>query len=124
MIKTKIKKIALIIQQYIVETFKLLWKFKYGITVYLFFYSLQIIEYFTFTKKDTHIFNTEEASQYWNYTNENVYLGSLKLELIIWGLIFLIGTSNTRNHPKIAKFIFYFPIIYLLLATINQIIEN
>ena len=81
-------------------------------------YIISIISLFDIPTADDKIFHAEATSQIWSYTNQEVYIGSLRLEIIILSLLFLLGTSNMRNHPKIAKFIFILPWIY---ATIRLI---
>lgn len=61
------------------------------------------------------IFGAEATSDYWNYESQRVYIESLKLDIIIIILIFLLGTSNMKNHPKIAKLIFLSPWLVALL---------
>ena len=38
--------------------------------------------------------------------------------------IFLIGTSNMRNHPKLAKFIFIYPLVFGMIYFISLIISK
>ena len=38
--------------------------------------------------------------------------------------IFLIGTSNMRNHPKLAKFIFISPLMFGVINLADFIIQN
>lgn len=95
MIKNKIK-------QNIAETLKLLWQFKWYILVYLLFYFYLLICYLIPSPKNYFIWNNET----WYSYDRQIYLGVTNLLLIIFFLIFLIGISNMRNHPKIAKLIF------------------
>lgn len=100
------------IKQSITETFKLIWQFKWYVGLYLLYYIINIIPLFDIPAADDKIFLAEATSQLWTYTNQEVYVGSLRLEIIILTLLFLLGTSNMRNHPKIAKFLFILPWIY------------
>ena len=118
MFQDKVKQSGQILKQNLTETFKLLWSFKWYVGLYLSYYIISIISLFDIPAADDKIFHAEATSQIWSYTNQNVYIGSLKLEIIILSLLFLLGTSNMRNHPKIARFIFILPWIY---ATVRLI---
>ena len=96
------------------ETLKLLWQFKWYAVVYLIFYVLIIWDYLNPPTADDMIFRAEETSNQWDYANQEAYLISAKFNLINYFLIFLIATSNMRNHPILAKLIFLFPIWLLL----------
>ena len=123
MLQDKIKQIAQNIKNGVTETFKLLWQFKWYIVTYLLFYSIFIAEYFDPPAVDDPILNYEYTRGAWNYINQEVYIGSIKLYLTIYTLIFLIGTSNMRNHPMLAKLIFLLPLICMLLGIIVIIYE-
>ena len=99
----------------LIETFKLLWRFKWYVGFYLFYYIINIISLFNIPEVDDKIFHTEATSHIWSYTNQKVYVGSLRLEIIIISLLFLLGTSNIRNHPLLAKIIFISPWVYVIL---------
>ena len=73
---------------------------------------------------DDPILNYEYTRGAWNYINQEVYIGSMKNVLIELLLLFLIGTSNMRNHPLLAKFIFLFPLVALILGTVVLIIAD
>jgi hypothetical protein len=111
------------IKQSAIETFKLLWQFKWSITVYLLFYSMFVAEYFNPPEKDALIWRSEAMKGAWNYVNQEVYIGSMKDTLIILLLFFLIGTSNMRNHPILAKLIFLSPLTCMLVGIIVIICE-
>ena len=117
MIKDKIK-------QNVSETFKLLWQFKWSISVYLIFYCALIREYLNPPAKDSLIWGSEAMEGSWNYINQEVYVGSMWDTLIIFMLFFFIGTSNMRNHPTLAKIIFLFPLISLLLGIIISVVKE
>lgn len=42
----------------------------------------------------------------WFTYNRQTYVALTELMLIIFALLFLVGTSNMRNHPLLAKLIF------------------
>jgi len=107
------------VKQAISDTFKLLWSFKWYVGLYLLYYIISIISLFDIPAADDKIFHAEATSQILSYTNQEVYIGSLRLEIIILSLLFLLGTSNMRNHPKIAKFIFILPWIYTTIRLIK-----
>ena len=98
-----------VVAKNITETFKLLWSFKWYVGLYLIYYFLCISLFFEIPEADDPIFRAEATSQLWYYTNQEVYVGSLKMKVSILSFLFLLGTSNMRNHPKIAKFIFILP---------------
>ena len=100
------------VEKSITVTFKLIWQFKWYAGLYLIYFIINIASLLNIPTADDKIFNTEATSQLWYYTNQEVYVGSLRLEIIILTLLFLLGTSNIRNHPKIAKFVFILPWIY------------
>ena len=100
------------VEKSITVTFKLIWQFKWYAGLYLIYFIINIGSLLNIPTADDKIFNTEATSQLWYYTNQEVYVGSLMLEIIILTLLFLLGTSNIRNHPKIAKFVFILPWIY------------
>ena len=93
------------------QTFKLLWQFKWYIVGYLIYYSIFIVEYFNPPEKDALIWGSEATEGAWNYVNQEVYIGSMRNNLTIFLLLFLIGTSNMRNHPMLAKIIFLSPLL-------------
>ena len=90
------------IKQSMTETFKLLWQFKWYILPYIMFYIVLISFYLSPSSKQYNIWINEECFVY----NKSIYLALTKLMLVIFLLLFLIGTSNMRNHPILAKLIF------------------
>ena len=104
------------VKQAISDTFKLLWSFKWYIGSYLLYYIIYIIALFDIPAADDIIFHTEATSQIWSYTNKEVYIGSLRLEIIILSLLFLLGISNIRNHPWLAKIVFLSPWVYMMIC--------
>lgn len=84
------------------ETSKLLWQFKWYIVPYILFYLHLLMSYFMPSKKNYCIWEYEE----WYNFDLRIYVKVTELMLIIFLLLFLIGTSNMRNHPLIAKCIF------------------
>lgn len=106
----KFNNVAIIIKRNLSETFKLLWQFKWYILFDFAFFLLLIKEYLNPPSINDPIWNSEAMLGAWNYQNQQLYVQSCKYSLIISALFFLIGTSNARNHPNIAKIIFLFPI--------------
>jgi len=45
----------------------------------------------------------------WEYTNREVYIETSRIALMAAVLWFFFATSNMRNHPKIAAFLFWYP---------------
>ena len=90
------------IKQSVTETFKLLWQFKWYILPYIAFYIVLISFYLSPSPKQYNIWTNEE----WFVYDKSIYLALTKLMLVIFGLLFFVGTSNMRNHPMIAKLIF------------------
>lgn len=105
------------IKQSITETFKLIWQFKWYVGLYLIYYIISCYTLIDIPAENAPILNYEYTRGAWNYINQEVYIGSMKLYFIIDTLIFLIGTSNMRNHPLLAKVIFASPWIVMLLGT-------
>ena len=90
------------IRQSAKETGKLLWSFKWYIAPYVLFYVYLVINYLMPSPKNYYIWQKES----WYDFEITSYLAVTKLLLIIFFLLFLVGTSNTRNHPLLAKIIF------------------
>ena len=91
-----------IIKTNLLMTFRLLWQFKWYIFPYLLFYSILLIFYISPSPKQYNIWMNKE----WFIYNRQIYIALTELMLIIFALLFLIGASNMRNHPLMAKFIF------------------
>ena len=87
------------IKQSMTETFKLLWQFKWYILPYIMFYIVLISFYLSPSPKQYNIWINEE----WFVYNKSIYLALTKLMLVIFLLLFLIGTSNMRNHPQMRE---------------------
>ena len=124
MFQDKIKKARQVLKQNLAETFKLLWLFNWYICGYLLFYLCYVIEYFSPPEKDSPIWSADAIKGDWVYTNQEVYIGSLKTVLVELFFLFLIGTSNMRNHPLLAKIIFLSPIIIFIAALILSIVSD
>lgn len=107
-----------------VETCRLLWQFKWYIAIYPLIFICLIHEYFYPPAKDDPIFGSEAMSYAWNYVSQEVYIGSLKNDLIFWLCYFLLGTSNMRNHPLLAKFIFLLPLLWGILRLTIEFIKS
>lgn len=98
------------IKQSIAEIFKLLWQFKWFVIFDMVFFVLLLSEYFNPPAIDDMIWGSEATNGAWNYQNQQLYIQNCKYSLIISSLFFLIATSNIRNHPRLAKLIFLFPL--------------
>lgn len=79
----------------------------YRILWILFFWVM--VDYFNPPAEDDSLFGSVATLDSWNYINREVYVESQKLGIFVDVLIFLLATSNIKNHPKIAKFIFLIP---------------
>lgn len=110
MFQEKIKQIAKKIQQDTLKTLKLLWQFKWFVALDIVCVLLLICEYLNPPAADSAIWKSEAMLGAWNYQNQQFYIQSCKYSLIISTLLFLLGCSNMRTHPNIAKIIFLFPI--------------
>ena len=87
----------------------LLWPLKWYILANLIVLFGMIHEYLFPPAVDDPIWGAQATGGSWNYANQELYIESAKLGIIISVLVFLLGISNIRNHPKIAKFIFLSP---------------
>ena len=123
MLQEKMKQITDTVTQSIKETFKLLWQFKWYVGLYLIYYIISCYTLIAIPTENDPILNYEYTRGAWNYINQEVYIGSMKLYFIIDTLIFLIGTSNMRNHPLLAKLIFLSPWICMISGIIVIICE-
>ena len=90
------------IRQTMSQTFKLLWQFKWYILPYIAFYIVLLSFYLSPSPKQYNIWTNEE----WFVYDKYIYLALTKLMLVIFLLLFFVGTSNMRNHPILAKLIF------------------
>ena len=103
------------IKQYFVDLKKLMWPFKWYIVTYLFVLSCPFHEYFFPPAVDDPIWGAEATMGAWNYANQELYIESAKFGIVICVLVFLLGTSNMRNHPRVAKLIFLSPWLYTVM---------
>ena len=101
-----------------VETLKLLFKFKWYILVYLIFYFMLCIDYLMPSPKNYFLWDS------WCAYDKQIYLAVTKLLLVIFSLLFLIGTSNMRNHPRLAKFIFISPLVFGAVNLVYSVIQD
>jgi len=104
-----------IVKEHIVNTLKLLLDFKWYVALYLLFYFILIWGYLNPPTENDAIFNSEYTQGLWYYINQEVYICNMQDLLIEFFLLFLIGTSNMKNHPTLAKLIFLSPILFLVL---------
>ncbi len=98
------------IKQNIAEIIKLLWQFKWFVILDMAFFALLLSEYFNPPAINDMIWGSEATNGAWNYQNQQLYMQSCKYSLIISALFFLIATSNMKNHPRLAKLVFLFPL--------------
>lgn len=111
------------IKETIMSTYKLLKEFKWYVGFNLFFIIVFADEYFNPPAKDDPIFSAEAFSQDWEYTNQEVYVETSRLLLIIYILCFLLATSNMRNHPRLAKLLFLIPLLDMFCELISALFE-
>lgn len=119
-----LKKLISTCKDWVFCSFRLLWTFKWYAAAYLFFYCCFLYEYFNPPAENDPIWNSEAMGYAWNYENQTIYLHSLKSDLVSLFLLFLVGTSNMRNHPTLAIFVFLLPWLYFLFCFVTVLIEN
>ena len=90
-------KINIKIRQSIIETFKLLYQFKWYIFPYILFYLLLLSFYLSPSPKQYNIWMNEV----WFVYNQSLYLALTKLMLIMFALLFLVGTSKGDNYANL-----------------------
>ena len=117
------QKIKSEIKETIISTCKLLKGFKWYVGFNLFFVFLVAANYIDQPAKDDPIFSAEAVSESWQYTNQEVYIGFSQMLLIIYILCFLLATSNMRNHPRLAKFLFLMPFLGIYYRLISALFE-
>ena len=115
---TAFRDIVNITKKHLVETFQLLWKFKWYILFYIPWVLISLVEMMDPPAVDDPILNYEYTHGAWNYINQEVYIASMKLHFVIGCLVFFIGTSNMRNHPLLARLIFLSPWICMLVGMV------
>ncbi len=118
------RKYISIVEVNIIETLKLFFRFKWYVLVYLIFYFMLVFDYLNPPITDDPIFKFAYNGGLWYYANQKVYIGSMRDDLIIFLCIFLIGTSNMRNHPRLAKFIFISPLLFGIINLVYSIIQD
>ena len=94
---------------YVLSVMQLLNPFVWYIGFYGFYFFWVMVDYFNPPAEDDPLFGSVATLDSWNYINREVYVESQKLGIFVDVLIFLLATSNIKNHPKIAKFIFLIP---------------
>ena len=110
------------IKRYVQTVFKTIKPFKWYMLFYLLYFILCLNEYVNPPAADDPIWNSQAMEGEWNYINQEVYINSFRLSLVIDILIFFLATSNMKNHPLIAKILFLLPFINLLLGIISSVI--
>ena len=83
--------------------------FKWYISFYILYFLILIKEYFYPPAKDDQIWSAQETMSAWNYQNQELYLESIKIDIGISILIFLLALSNMQNYPRLAKLILLYP---------------
>ena len=106
------------IKQTFKDTLKTLWPFKWSVFFHLLYLFMWVLVYLDPPAKDDPILGYEYSKGAWNYINQEVYIGTHRLFLTIVILIFLLGLSNMKNHPKLARFILLYPWIFLALGLV------
>ena len=94
---------------YVLSVMQLLKPFVWYIGFYGFYFFWVMVDYFNPPAEDDSLFGSVATLDSWNYINREVYVESQKLGIFVDVLIFLLATSNIKNHPKIAQFIFLIP---------------
>ena len=105
-VESKMRKKA---KAYVLSVMQLLKPFVWYIGFYGFYFFWVMVDYFNPPAEDDPLFGSVATLDSWNYINREVYVESQKLGIFVDVLIFLLATSNIKNHPKIAKFIFLIP---------------
>ncbi|MBQ7304384.1 MAG: hypothetical protein IJW75_05685 [Alphaproteobacteria bacterium] len=113
-----IKKYISMVKVSIIETLKLLFRFKWYVLVYLIFYFILYLDYLMPSPKNYFLWDS------WCVYDKQIYLAVTKLLLIIFALLFFVGTSNMRNHPRLAKFIFISPLLFGIINLVYAIIQD
>lgn len=112
------------IRHSLTETFRLLWQFKWYIAIYPLIFICLVHEYFYPPAKDDPIFGSEATRDTWCYISQEAYVASLKEDIILILCYFLLGTSNMRNHPLLAKIIFLLPLLWGIFSLIIEFIKS
>ena len=111
------------IKQDFVDLKNLMWPFKWYILANIIIPLMVVREYFFPPEADDPIWGAQATMGAWNYANQELYMESAKFGIVIGILVFLLGTSNMRNHPRIAKLIFLSPwlfgVMHLLLVLLG-----
>ena len=106
------------IKQTFKDTIQTIKPFKWSVFFHLLYLFLFVYDYLNPPAKDDPILGYEYSKGAWNYINQEVYIGTYRLFLTIVILIFLLGLSNMKNHPKLARFILLYPWIFLALGLV------
>lgn len=117
MILEKIAQTSQSLKKSIIETFKLLLSFKWYVILYLLYISIYIFALIYSPEESHPIYRAEATNNDWRYTNQEVYIGSLKLELLNICLIFLLAVSYMKRHSSLAKILLLLPIFYSILVS-------
>ena len=106
------------IKQTFKDTVQTIKPFKWSVFFHLLYLFPIVCDYLDPPAKDDPILGYEYSKGAWNYINQEVYIGTYRLFLTIIILMFLLGLSNMKNHPKLARFILLYPWIFLALGLV------
>ena len=106
------------IKQTLKNTIQTIKPFKWSVLWYFLCLFVLVLAYFDPPAKDDPILGYEYSKGAWNYINQEVYIGTFRLHLTIVILIFLLGLSNMKNHPKLARFILLYPWIFIAFGSV------
>ena len=112
------------IKQTFRDTIQTIKPFKWSVFFHLLYLFIWVLGYFNPPAKDDPILGYEYSKGAWNYINQEVYIGTYRLFLIIVILIFLLGLSNMKNHPKLARFILLYPWIFIALGFVFDLVKD
>lgn len=110
----EMKKYLYVIKEWITETLRLMKNFKWIIGFYIFYLALFLVIYFDPPAVEDPIWRAEAVRSSWEYTNQAVYLGSVRDEIRFYFVLFFLATSNMRNHPRLARLFFLYPVFFMV----------
>lgn len=102
------------IKRYFIELKNLLWSFKWYMAVNVLMILLSWYKYLFPPAVNDAIWGSEATKGAWNYANQKLYLESIRYEIFICMLLFVLGISNMCNHPRLAKLVFLSSMLFAL----------